>query len=226
VRTTPSGNSRLKPKGHGLTSQNMNTLTLREKEKLRRRKQILAAARRVFARKGFHKSTLIEIAREAHLGKATLYWYFANKARLYRAVFEDAIDEQLHTVEKAIEDTPDCRSRLEAIAEGQLKHFARNQYLLRVSGLEAGPPGEEMRRDLKGFMIHKYGLYTELLERIFTSGVENGEIKAIDVGRMAHVFIAVLHSIAWYWHLRAVRPQPEDEARQVCDIIFEGLGNR
>jgi AcrR family transcriptional regulator len=204
----------------------MNNLTLREKEKLRRKKQILAAARRVFAKRGFHESTLIEIAREAHLGKATLYWYFADKARLFRAVFEDAIDEQLRTVEKAIEDTPDCRSRLEAIARGQLKHFAKNQYLLRLHGSEAGFPREEMRRDLKGFMMRKYGLYTQLLEKIFASGIEKGEIKEIDAGRTAHVFIAVLHSIAWYWHLRGVRPQPEEEARQVCDIIFEGLGNR
>jgi AcrR family transcriptional regulator len=201
----------------------MNSLTLREKEKLRRRKQILAAARRVFARRGFHKSTLVEIAREAHLGKATLYWYFADKAKLQRAVFEDAIDEQLRTVQQVINDMPDCRSRVEAIAREQLRHFAKNQYLLRISGSEAGFPGEEMKRELKGFLMRKYGLYTELLENTFASGIKKSEIKRIDVAQMSHLFISMLHSIAWYWHLRGVKPQPEEEARQICDMIFEGL---
>ena len=204
----------------------MNNPTLREKEKIRRRKQILSAARRVFAKRGFHESTLVEIAREAQLGKATLYWYFAGKAKLFVAVFEDAINEQLLTVEQAIKDTEDCRSRLEAIARGQLRHFAKNQYLLRIPGSEADFPREELRRNIRSFMMRRYGVYTELLEGIFASGIEQGEIRDIDVGRMAHVFIAVLHSIAVYWHLHGVRPKPEEEARQVCDIVFEGLRNR
>jgi AcrR family transcriptional regulator len=201
----------------------MNDLTLREKERIKRRRQILAAARRVFTKRGFYKSTLIEIAREAHLGKTTLYWYFSDKTHLLRAVFEDAIDEQLMTIRRIIDEVPDCRSRVEAIAREQLGHFAKNQFLLRIHGSEVGFPTEEMKKDLRRFLMHKYALSIELLEKVFAAGVKNAEIRKIDVGRMSHLLIAMLHSIAWYWHLRGVKPRPREEARQICDMIFEGL---
>jgi AcrR family transcriptional regulator len=71
----------------------------RDKERARTRKQILSAARRVFADRGFYKSRLDDIARLAGLGKGTLYSYFSNKADLVAAVLEDTIDQQLRTVE-------------------------------------------------------------------------------------------------------------------------------
>jgi AcrR family transcriptional regulator len=204
----------------------MNSLTLREKEKLRRRKQILSAARRVFAKRGFHESTLAEIAKEAHLGKATLYWYFADKAKLLRALFEDVINEQLRAVEQIIHDVPDCRSRLEAIALRQFEHFVKNQYVLRISSSEAGFAADQMKRELKSFLMSKYGIYVGLVESVFVSGMRKKEIRNIDAEQMSHLFISMLHSIAWSWHVSGAKPRPKKEARQVCDMIFEGLRKR
>jgi len=49
---------------------------------VRRRAQILAAASRVFARRGFHRTTVREVAREAGIADGTVYLYFANKEDL------------------------------------------------------------------------------------------------------------------------------------------------
>lgn len=52
----------------------------------RRRAQILTAAKRVFARQGFHRTTVREVAREAGLADGTIYLYFANKQDLLLAL--------------------------------------------------------------------------------------------------------------------------------------------
>src|SRR5215472_9073127 len=52
----------------------------------RRRAQILAAASRVFARKGFHRTTVREIAQEAGIADGTIYLYFASKHELLLAL--------------------------------------------------------------------------------------------------------------------------------------------
>jgi len=58
-----------------------------EQERIdRRRAQILAAASRVFARQGFHRTTVREIAREAGLADGTIYLYFASKRELLLAL--------------------------------------------------------------------------------------------------------------------------------------------
>ncbi len=58
----------------------------KEREKERRRQQIIVAAKRVFSEKGFSKSTMEDIATEAELSPGTLYLYFKNKEELYASL--------------------------------------------------------------------------------------------------------------------------------------------
>ena len=55
----------------------------KEREKEQRRRQIMDAAEKVFAAKGFSAATIENIAEEAELSPATLYLYFKNKDALY-----------------------------------------------------------------------------------------------------------------------------------------------
>jgi AcrR family transcriptional regulator len=58
----------------------------KEREKERRRQQIMLAAKRVFSEKGFNKTTMEDIAREAELSTGTLYLYFKNKEELFASL--------------------------------------------------------------------------------------------------------------------------------------------
>jgi len=58
----------------------------KEREKERRKQQILVAAKRVFSEKGFNKATMEDIAQEAELSPGTLYLYFKNKEELYASL--------------------------------------------------------------------------------------------------------------------------------------------
>jgi AcrR family transcriptional regulator len=55
----------------------------KEREKARRKQQIIVAAKRVFTHKGFDKATMEDIANEAELSSGTIYIYFKNKNELY-----------------------------------------------------------------------------------------------------------------------------------------------
>ncbi len=58
----------------------------KERERERRRQQIIVAAKRVFSEKGFNKATMEDIASEAELSPGTLYLYFKNKEELYASL--------------------------------------------------------------------------------------------------------------------------------------------
>ena len=58
----------------------------KEREKERRRQQIIVAAKRVFSVKGFSKATMEDIAKEAELSPGTIYLYFKNKDELYASL--------------------------------------------------------------------------------------------------------------------------------------------
>ncbi len=53
-----------------------------------RRNQILEAAARVFAKKGFHPATIKDIAKEAGIAEGTIYIYFENKTGLLFGIFD------------------------------------------------------------------------------------------------------------------------------------------
>lgn len=201
----------------------MNGKIRREKERLRRRKEILSAARSVFSRKGYHNATLDEIARKAQLGKGTVYWYFASKAELFLAVLQAGGEEQFLRVKRASEKQSNCRSRIEAVAREVLGHLARNQYVTHILFSEVVFTTQEMKREMDRFIRDKYKVYSKLVEDIFREGIAAGEIRRVDAKKSSHMLLSIFHSFACYWRFEGVKPRPDEDARVVCRMLFGGL---
>jgi len=70
-------------------SNSEESLPRREREKIAHRNEIINAATRVFARKGFFNATLDEIALEAEFSKGALYSYFSNKEDLLYSILKE-----------------------------------------------------------------------------------------------------------------------------------------
>ena len=60
------------------------------------RDELLAAALRVFARRGYREAGVDEIAAEAGYSKGALYWHFSGKAELLATLLEERIDAAMH----------------------------------------------------------------------------------------------------------------------------------
>lgn len=65
-----------------------------------RKLQIIKAADKRFARHGFHKTNMDEIARDIRIGKPTLYYYFESKDALYIEVIKWEFENYLESVNK------------------------------------------------------------------------------------------------------------------------------
>ena len=90
----------------------------KEREKERRRQQIMVAAKRVFSEKGFSKATMEDIAQEAELSPGTLYLYFKNKEELYASLSLRILQYLLLRIEHVNALKPaDPDSKLKALME-------------------------------------------------------------------------------------------------------------
>ena len=63
-----------------------------------RESQLLAIARRLFAQRGFDRTSLRDIAEEARITKAALYYYFPNKDALYERVVVESLQMLVDTI--------------------------------------------------------------------------------------------------------------------------------
>ena len=85
-----------------------------------RRAQILEAALRCFARKGFHAATMADLVRASGLSKGGLYWHFASKEEVFLALFDAFTGSLFEEWESLLAQGLDSVEALERVTLGSL----------------------------------------------------------------------------------------------------------
>lgn len=158
----------------------MGTNERKERERQRRKNQILDAAISIIEKKGFEKTTMDEIAEQTELSKGTLYLYFNDKASLFQAIKKRALknlhDEFLGILQK---DKPGARLVHEMMTTF-LNLISKNKTFTRAMMLY-GKAQKNQNRD-NHHPIRKECIQLEnelfmLIVRSLQIGVQDGSIK-------------------------------------------------
>jgi AcrR family transcriptional regulator len=98
-----------------------------------RRTQILDAAAQVFAERGFHRTTVHDVAKAAGVADGTIYNYFENKTALLLGILDRLNEAERRAIEVAHAQATDLRTFTHRYFQNHLLVFAnQNQDLLRV----------------------------------------------------------------------------------------------
>jgi len=103
-----------------------------------RRGEIIDAARRVFARRGFEGGIIDEIAKEANIAKGTVYLYFRSKAEIYKAVFDHDMKALKQSTMDRIDAAETLRGKIEAFILARLENAEARQDFFRIMDAEQG----------------------------------------------------------------------------------------
>lgn len=186
-----------------------------------RRRDLLDAAVRVFARKGFHAARVGDIAAEAGVAHGLLYHYFESKDALLETVFREtwsALLEALGEVESS--DEP-AREQLRKVAAIVLRTWRRDADLVRVLVREVTRSAALQRE------VEELGHAFAAIERIVRSGQARGQLRPeVDARLAAFVFYGALEEILTGWVLGQL-PDGDDEValaeRTVVETLYAGL---
>ena len=88
-----------------------------------KREKILLAAQELFSEKGFHETTVEEIARQANVAKGTVYIYFDSKEQLFKEVIKSGFKELKRKTEEKIESTSKPLKKIKLIVETYFNYF-------------------------------------------------------------------------------------------------------
>lgn len=69
-------------------------------ERRARREQVLRHAKRIFARKGYHRTNVADIISHARIARGTFYLYFQNKRDLFEELLEQVLGEMRHRIQR------------------------------------------------------------------------------------------------------------------------------
>jgi TetR/AcrR family transcriptional regulator, repressor of fatR-cypB operon len=93
-------------------------LSRREREKLQHRQEILGAAVKVFAEKGFYHATLDEVAQKAEFSKGALYLYFTSKEDMLHSIISMAFEWWWSFMKQTLSGDHSFREELTALYKG------------------------------------------------------------------------------------------------------------
>jgi TetR/AcrR family fatty acid metabolism transcriptional regulator len=175
------------------------TPSRRKRETEARRREILEAATRVFARRGFHAATTAEVAAEAGVAVGSIYLCFKMKEELYFSLVSEKAEELLSFLHAELARAPTTLGKLRRLVVAELEFFNRNREFLRVylstrSGLEwtlKDDFGEAVRR--------KYAAYIEMVTAIIKRGIDEGELRAAPPADLAHALVGMVNSVVSRW---------------------------
>ncbi len=181
-----------------------------------RRAQVLAVARRVLSDRGFHGTTMSDIAEAAGVTKPVLYQHFSSKRELYRTVLED-IGARLETavIESAVA-APTPRAR----AEAGIRAFARF--------VEDDHDGFRLLFDGTNRHDEEWAVITRDVERSLASAVAALiDVPSADDQRrqvLAHGIIGLAESMMRQAKVHGGGGYPEDQlVRDITALTWAGL---
>jgi len=185
-----------------------------------KRRQLLDAAVRVFARKGFHASRVGDIAEEAGVAHGLLYHYFKSKDEVLEAVFHDNWSLLLARIASVEETDERAADQLRHITAIVLRTWLHLPDVVRVVIREFGRSPELSER------IGDLAQPINSIARVIERGIERGEFKNVDPRVAATVVYGSIDELLTAWVLDRLPSGEEDVAaaeQTLVEVSLRGL---
>lgn len=144
----------------------------KEREKERRRQQILVAAKRMFSDKGYNRTTMEDIANEAELSPGTLYLYFKNKEELFASLSLRILQYTIIRIEEVSNDqSTGSIAKLQALKSAMFDVYEFDPTsLINMFHLQSS----ETLKNLSPVVLAEFNSLSEKAMSVFTEIFEDG----------------------------------------------------
>jgi len=179
------------------------------------RNAIVDASMDLFARRGYHGTSVAQIAQATGLTKGALYWYFKGKEDLFLTVLDRIRTRWRDEIISRVEASEGVRDKLEQLFEATSEMVAStdNPYSMHLFLVAAGAQPE--MTDFEDAIRSTYAEYMKLIAETIRNGQEDGEIKKdIDAESAALGIIGCLEGIV----LQARLHPPATVATSVAEM--------
>ena len=163
-------------------------------DKSQRRDEIMAAAKEVFARKGFHDTTIADIAKQAGLAYGSIYWYFDSKDELFHALMaveEGALRSHIAAAVGARQDG-DGEAPFRTAVQATFEFVESDKATVKLLFRDAYALGDGFEKHLGGI----YERFIDDIESVIVIAQQRGEMVAAPPRMVAYTLAALIGQLA------------------------------
>ena len=194
----------------------------KQREKERRRQEIISAAREVFSSKGFNSATMEEIASKAELSPGTLYLYFKNKEELHTSLSIDILAYLGAELEKVVDQDISVEDKIGRFRDVFIDVYDYDSsILINLFHLQSG----ETLHNLSDEVMQRLKKYSSRAHRAIIAVVKEGIDKGLFVGEhpvaMADVIWATYSGVVLWVDSKRRLNDEKDFVKSTLKIAFD-----
>jgi AcrR family transcriptional regulator len=206
-----------------LTTPTRRRRAVSDEDKSQRRDEIMVAAKQVFARKGFHSTTIADIAKQACLAYGSIYWYFDSKDELFHALMA-VEDEALRAhIAAALAGRADNREApFRAAVQATFEFFEADKATTKLLFRDAYVLGDRFEKHLGSI----YERFIDDIETRIAAAQKKGEVIIAPPRMVAYSLAALIGQLA---HRRLTTDDgvtAAEVADFVVSLVLNGLRPR
>jgi TetR/AcrR family fatty acid metabolism transcriptional regulator len=183
--------------------------------------RILEAAVKVFARQGFHQSTVAQIAKEAGVADGTIYLYFKNKDDILVNFFSFKAKQVFDCFRREVGRGADSVEKLGNLVRAHLGEFQRDPDMAIVYQVETHQSSRLAEEQIRAMAK----MYQDILEEIVEQGQEEGTIrKDLHVGLVKRFILGAVEETIGSWLHSGRQYELVSMADPLVDLLIRGIG--
>ncbi len=187
--------------------------------------EILEAAYRVFAERGFDEATMAEIARAAGVAKGTLYLYYPSKQEIYEAALRQSAVEVDARTKAALERAAGVDGKIRAFIETKLRFFEEHRDFFRLTERAYGYPARHASQHARLVDELRLG-QVKLLDQILQQAVRRKAVRPVRTEAAAFAIFDLTRSIVTQRLRGASRATLDDDIAFAFELTWKGIGYR
>jgi AcrR family transcriptional regulator len=189
------------------------------------RQAILAAALRVFSRRGYAATRLDDIGQEAGVTRGAVYWHFKTKAELYTAIVSEAYAQLDTVLTTAWQNAPTFTESVRQVILSYFQHVQENSTFR--AALEISLFKTEATEELaEGFHQKQVGIRESLagLRQLIINGQQNGEFRLnLHPEWAALSCLSLLHGVVELWLVDVSAFSLTDAAPELAALFLQSI---
>jgi len=195
---------------------------IKQPEKNHKYHQILEAAVKVFARQGFHQSTVAQIAKEAGVADGTIYLYFKNKDDILAQFFSYRTKQVFESFREEVDRAEASLDKLRNLVRRHLAEFQRDRDGAVVYQVET----HQNSRLAEAQIREMSQMYRDLISEIVEQGQQEGTIrKDLYVGLVKRFVIGAVDEVINTWLHSNGEYDLVSMADPLVELFIKGIGH-
>lgn len=204
----------------------MDSLSRKEKEYQLRRTEILNAAERLFATKGFHNTTMAEVAETSEFSIGTLYQFFKSKEELYYTLVIEKFDTLHSLIKEGLNQFSKSLEQIGALIQTHLTFFQNHRDFFKIFIQERNTLESQVNFKLGETIRQKYLSYIEFVTQIMKKGVKERDLKKLNPKELAFFLMGIMNSFVFQWILNPREELLTSKLPLIRELFLEGASKK